>query len=169
MKCTVVRREDLSNVGLPALVLLRAGVLFKQSCLVGDGPWAAPTNIHDHGDGRYGSVAMLRDRDVRNHGGETVYLRLRDGGQEGAGVRPVPWIHRDLEDKEKGPSITAVLLSYGQLIMNYYFIMQKEWFNKSLFTVCSVQAKARFAWFSIKWEGTSKPSSLQSPLIEPQQ
>lgn len=30
--------QNLSHVGLPALVLLRAGVLLKQSCLVGESP-----------------------------------------------------------------------------------------------------------------------------------
>lgn len=114
-KCTAIRRENLSNVGLPALVLLRAGVLLKQSSLVGNGPWATSAaigNIKHCGDGRYGAVVMLRDRDLRHQGGKAVYLRLRDCGQERAGVRPVTWTHWDLEDKDSW-SITSYVLYYS--------------------------------------------------------
>ena len=62
---------------------------------------------------------MLRGRDLRNQGGETVYLRLRDGGQEGAGgVRPVGWTGWDLQDKYSWIHQLPAIL-HGQLFTVY--------------------------------------------------
>ena len=101
--CVMITRQNLSNVGLPAWVLLGAGVPLKQSCLVGDSPRDAPAAVGDfqnRGDGRYGAVAMVRQRDLRHQGREAVYLGLRDGGQERTGVRPVTCAHVNLDHKQ---------------------------------------------------------------------
>lgn len=75
--------NNLSNVSLPALVLLRKKVLLKLSTLVGRAP-----SIYVIQDGCYGyccSVMLLRD--VSHCSVVTVQLILRDGSQQGTGVR----------------------------------------------------------------------------------
>lgn len=102
VKCTTAVRGNLSDVGFPALVLLRAGVLFKQTRLVGNVSRDAPPAVCyiQHCGCCHSSVIVgPGDRDIRDQGGEAVHTRLRDGGQEGVGVRPVAWIHWELEGK----------------------------------------------------------------------
>lgn len=76
--------NNLSNVSLPALVLLRKKVLLKLSTLVG----RAPSTIYVIQDGCYGyccGVMLLKD--VSHCSVVTVQLMLRDGSQQGTGVR----------------------------------------------------------------------------------
>lgn len=88
--------NDLSNVGLPALVLLGEGVLLKQSGLVGEAP-SMTCLIQDSCYGYSCGVMLL------GHVGHcrwvTPQLVLRDGSQQGAGVGEVPWRHLKLEYK----------------------------------------------------------------------
>lgn len=74
--------NNLSNISLPALVLLRKAVLLKQRTLVG----RAPSTIYVIQDGCYGYCCGVRLH--RDHCGvATVQLMLRDGSQQRSGVR----------------------------------------------------------------------------------
>lgn len=90
---TCMLGNDLSNVGLPALVLLGEGVLLKQSGLVGEAP-SMTCLIQDSCYGYSRGVVLLSH--VSHCGWVTPQLVLRDGGQQGAGVREVTWRHLKL-------------------------------------------------------------------------
>lgn len=88
--------NNLSNVCLPALVLLRKGVLLKQSTLVG----RAPSTINVIQDSCYGyccRVMLLGD--VSHCSAVAVRRMLRDGSQQGTGVREVSWSCLKLKHK----------------------------------------------------------------------
>lgn len=93
---TCMLGNDLSNVGLPALVLLGEGVLLKQSGLVGE----APSTTCLSQDSCYGySRGVMLLSDGSHCRWVTPQLVLRDGSQQGTGVREVTWRHLKLEHK----------------------------------------------------------------------
>lgn len=76
--------NNLSNISLPALVLLRKGVLLKQRTLVG----RVPSTIYVIQEGCYGYCCGIRLlRDVSHCGVVTIQLMLRDSSQQWSGVR----------------------------------------------------------------------------------
>lgn len=91
--CVFVCLWNLSNIGLPALVLLRSCIFLKRNCLVGCSNQAAPVvdEVDCCADGCHGTVVMLRHRDPWYLGRETGY--------GGAGVSPVTWTHMRLKEK----------------------------------------------------------------------
>lgn len=93
---TCMLGNDLSNVGLPALVLLGEGVLLKQSGLVGEAP-SSTCLIQDSCYGYSCGVMLLSD--VSHSRWVTPQLMLWDGSQQGAGVGEVTWRHLKLEYK----------------------------------------------------------------------
>lgn len=102
---------NLSNISLPALVLLRKGVLLKQSTLVG----RAPSTIHVIQDSCYGyccGITLLRD--VSHWSVVTVQLMLRDGSQQGTGVREVSWSCLKLEHKRAKSNIELSISQHFQ-------------------------------------------------------
>lgn len=76
--------NNLADVSLPALVLLRKAVLLKQSTLVGRASSAVYV-IQDSCHGDCCGVTLLSEV---NHGSVVTFqLMLRDGSQQGTGVR----------------------------------------------------------------------------------
>lgn len=75
--------NNLANVSLPALVLLGEGVPLKQNTLLGEAP--ANCLIQNSCYGYCGGVLLLRDGSRCR--GVSVPLMLRDGSQQGTGVR----------------------------------------------------------------------------------
>lgn len=76
--------NNLANVSLPALVLLGEGVPLKQDTLLGEAP-SANCLIQNSCYGYCGGVMLLRDESRCR--GVSVQLMLRDGSQQGTGVR----------------------------------------------------------------------------------